>query len=155
MLRPSAQFLKFLKQRFDFIQRLFHRFVQLIFVIDQIRLIHIRSDCHRMFCVQDIGAFSDWADVILNVLIVRENHAAAFLMTGEETVESDRDRQIDGFSQLQSDQVVIVDHLHAVGEQNNPAAVQHHHDIAVVALDRQRSGHRAAGDVHDHRKPGA
>ena len=100
----------------------------------------------RIFCIV-------FPDEILYRLILFKHHAPPLLVAGEKTIESHDNGQLHLLRNFQSANIHVVDRLRRICKKDDPACIQAIHDIAMVALDTQRSGDCSTGYIHHHREP--
>ncbi len=128
-----------------------HRKVEFIAVLDQVGLVHIGADRDRMLQIKKRIRLPAYADISAYAGVVGKPFAAPFLMTGKKTIKSDSGGQAHLFCQLERHEIEVINFLSAVREKNDPSGIQHKHEVAVIALDGQRTGDRTACHIHDHR----
>ena len=141
-MHSSGEGGELIKQHGKFFSCFFHGEKKLIFVVDDIRFIHIGADRDRVIQVEytvktilpggvisgksgDFGIVTGefFPDKVLYGFIFRKDHAFLFLMAGKETVKGNDNREIHFFGKFQGDQVEIVDHLRVIRKQNDPAGI--------------------------------
>ena len=129
----------------------------LLLVVDEIGVVHVRTDRHRLARVDGRDRRDEWTEEVLHHLRVGEDLHAPLLVGSEKPVECHHHREPDGH--LLADpgrhDVHVVDRLHVGGHQDDPAGVHRQHDVAVVAADVERARHRPGDDVEHHREPRA
>ena len=125
----------------------------LYFVVDQIRVIHVRPEGHRPVGVQCRVGVLALAQELAHGLRVVKAIDPALLMAGEKTVVGDDDRQthVGMFADSHRGKIHVVGGLRIAREQNDPAGVQHEVNVRMVATDVEGPGHRARRDVQYHR----
>ncbi len=73
-----------------------------------------------------------FSDIILDSDVIFKNHAFSFLMTGIKAVKSDCHGKTDCLCQFQGKQIHIIHSLRFIRKEDNPAGIEHIHNVAVV-----------------------
>ena len=155
VVAPACEGLIFLKYRGDDGTGLLHRQMQLVFVVEDIGLVHVGADGDGGFGGEGRIFGAVLAQKLPHVLIPLPDGAPALLMAGKEAVEGHDGRQLDLFGHLEGAEVEVVHGLGGAGEKDQPAGVEGIHDVAVIPLDGEGAGDSAAGHVHHHGEAGA
>ena len=134
-------------------QRGVHRPLELVLVVDQVGIVHVRPDRHRVPRVERRYHLRHRAEPALHGGVVGEGADAALLVAGEEAVEGhDRGQpHVGALGDPQRDEVHVVDGLRVARHEDQPARVQGVVDIGVVTTDVERPAHGARRDIEQHR----
>ena len=129
-----------------------HRPLELILVVDQVRIVHVRPDRHGVPGIKRLDRFQHGTQPLLHGGVVHEGRDAALLVAGEEAVEGhDRGQpHIGALGDAQRHQVEVVDRLGVAGHENEPAGVQRVIDVGVVAANVERPTDGTGGEIQQH-----
>ena len=134
-------------------QRGVRRPLELVLVVDQVGVVHVRPDRHRVPRVERRHHLRHRAEPVRHGGVVGEGVDAALLVAGEEAVEGHDGGQPDvgALGDAQRDEVHVVDGLRVARHEDQPTRVQRVVDVRVVAADVERPAHGARRDVEQHR----
>ncbi len=152
---PPAQLLVLGEDAGDCIERRLHREVLLVLVVDEVGVVHVRPDGHRVPRVENGDRLLERAEEVAHDLGIFERVHAPLLVAREEAVERDDCRQPDvrPLGDAKRADVQVVDRLRVARHEDEPAGVERVIDVRVVAADVERAAHRARREVEEHREP--
>ena len=132
--------------------RRFHGLVLLHLVIDQVRIVHVRTEGHWPLGIEGAIRILPFTEKFANRIRVVEAVDAALLVAGYEAIVSNHDGQsyIRMLAYLDGGEIHVVNGLRIARQQNNPTGVEYEIDVGVVAADVEWSRHRAGRDIQHH-----
>ena len=136
----------------DYLARGLHGLVLLHLVVDQIGVIHVRPEGHRLVRVERRVWVLALTQEGLHCIRLVEAVDAALLVTGQETVVRDDDRQphIGMLADPNRAEVHVVDRLRVASHQDDPTGIEDEVDIRVVTTNIERSRYGARRNIQYH-----